>query len=102
MSKGQGPDGSATNDGNRMVYIGKAINDAAGGVPAMIHDCNLAVEYVERWRVENGEQHRQRRCLNNLLKWLLRVLMLYSIGSASFYLWASYSEVRLCALAASS
>jgi len=92
MSKGQGPDGGATNDENRMVYMGKAINDAAGGLPAMLHDCNLAVEYVERWRVENGEQHRQRRCMNILLKWLLRLLMLYSIGSASFYLWASYRE----------
>ena len=60
----------------------------------MIHDCNLALGYTQQWQVDGGEQHRQRLCANLCASVWMRLLLVYSLGSLSFFLWASYREVR--------
>ena len=77
---------------NYAVYLLKNLNDASGGVPAMIHDCELALGYTGQWQVDGGEQHRPRIYANLCAKVFMHLLLVYSLGSLSFFLWAAYRE----------
>lgn len=78
------------------IYIQKALNDATGGVPSMLHDCDLALVYIAKWRVPE-QQHRRRFCGNCTAKFFLIGMMWYSVGAALFYLWASYEDCIISA-----
>jgi len=74
------------------IYLQLALNDASGGVPSMLHDCDLSLSYVAKWRVPGGQQHHRMYCGNCAAKSFLLALMVYSMASAFFYFWASFED----------
>merc|ERR1712028_55352 len=86
------PNGSAADVSEPLIVTyGNSINDATGGVVSMIHDCELTLDYVKRWRVPGGESHEKRYGLNQCVRVMLILIQVFSVGSAFFYFVESYN-----------